>query len=119
MSDWLGRSAKPVTDWVEDVEEAEGLEKFNLDRGEFDHKENDRPSRPTSRDSRDSQGSKLSKGSRNSGDKLARKLGDYSANPRLCSSRQGTPICAAISAMRLWRRKNWRGQRRGQSRGRN
>ena len=82
MSDWLGRSAKPVTDWVEDVEEAEGLEKFNLDRGEFDHKENDRPSRPTSRDSRDSQGSKLSKGSRNSGDKLARKLGDYPAEPK-------------------------------------
>lgn len=82
MNDWMGRASKPVTDWVEDVEKGDGLEKFDLD---MDHKENDRPSRPTSRDSRvsrDSQGSKQSKGSRNSGDKLGRKPVEYPAESK-------------------------------------
>lgn len=77
-NDWGSRAGKPVTDWVEDVEGGEGSR-------ELDYQENERPSRPTSRDSRvsrDSQGSKQSKGSRNSGDKLARKVGEYAAEPK-------------------------------------
>lgn len=81
--DWMGRGAKPLTDWANDVEKGDGMEKFDLDA--VDHREKNRPSRPTSRDSRvsrDSQGSKQSKGSRNSGDKLGRKMGDYAAEPK-------------------------------------
>jgi hypothetical protein len=88
MNEWMGRStaasAKPVTDWVEDVEKGDAPEKFDPEAGGADHREMDRPSRPTSRDSRvsrDSQGSKQSKGSRNSGDKAARKLNDYAIEP--------------------------------------